>query len=1153
MKQIYTLITVIMLAQLSFGQIQFQNLTAYDRFDHLNGALYIQTADLDSDGDFDIVVYDFGLRWYENLDGLGSFGLGQEIGDNFESYYGFKLVDLDLDGDIDIVTPSGWFENTNGEGTFMQQDVFTVNAPDQTTVSIADIDGDNDMDVLISNVLYINENNTFDNFYEVFDNQYRSGFSDLDNDGDEDIIVLSSGSLSWYENLDGLGNFSASVLITGGLSGGRFFEMADMDNDNDIDIVSISIGDGETRVHRNLGSAISWSVQTVLTSSAYNYRSLNVTDIDNDGDIDIGIHRDAIKYRWYENDGSGNFQVDITNFEGSNYAHTEDIDGDGDLDLIAENCDFDIDWYDFPYEDSGGSLDFETTHLVNKELDSNVYAVYSDIDSDGDLDVISNNNSGCNTKGLFLHRNVNGYILRTNVEFLIAESIDSFQALDIDDDGDDDLITYQRSSGLVKIFTNEDNGETFIEQNSIDTANGQNSFLLEDLDGDGDKDLIVTFDDGSKWLENENGNFIGNNPISNFSYPVMYSTDMDFDGDFDIVYFKENEIGWIENTNGLGTFGSENQIALINDPIGLAKAADIDGDLDVDIVTYAEDLDALVLFENQGGMVFSDLQIIAEDILSQSSANFTSLGLNDFDGDGLIDVVCSSTSNCGVFWYKKLEGMASTYGSQTCISFGDSNHVDVGDLNQDGDLDLVSASNSYLYILKNVLVLGNQINGQIHIDLDMNGCTSDDTVAGNILISSSNGSDSFSTFSQDNGSYTLNVNQGDFVSGLIQIPDYFTSNPSSQNVSFSNLGNTDIQNYCLEPIGTINDLTIAIYPSFNDPRPGFDTTYQLVYRNIGTTQLSGSVSFEYDDTKLQFLSATETIASQTSNTLVFDYTDLNPFETRTIDMEFNVFAPPITEIGDELISTATINPVSGDETEEDNVFSLEQTVIGSYDPNDITCLEGEQILFEDADKYLHYLIRFQNTGTASAINIRVENVLDDKLDWTTMQLESLSHDGRVEIMNGSEVSFIFDNINLPDSTNDEPNSHGYIAYKIKPRNDVSIGDVFYNTANIYFDFNPPITTNTASTEIVDALSINDIDNKPFVVYPNPTNDVLFIRTDIAISEIRVVDINGRQLKLLHDIPNAQSFSVDVSDLNAGLYFLIIHAEESAQTIKFIKL
>jgi len=58
-------------------------------------------------------------------------------------------------------------------------------------------------------------------------------------------------------------------------------------------------------------------------------------------------------------------------------------------------------------------------------------------------------------------------------------------------------------------------------------------------------------------------------------------------------------------------------------------------------------------------------------------------------------------------------------------------------------------------------------------------------------------------------------------------------------------------------------------------------------------------------------------------------------------------------------------------------------------------LQGQEVFIEDADKYLNYIIRFQNRGTVSAINVRIEHMLDDKLDWKTMQLESLSHSGTV--------------------------------------------------------------------------------------------------------------------------------------------------------------
>jgi len=120
-------------------------------------------------------------------------------------------------------------------------------------------------------------------------------------------------------------------------------------------------------------------------------------------------------------------------------------------------------------------------------------------------------------------------------------------------------------------------------------------------------------------------------------------------------------------------------------------------------------------------------------------------------------------------------------------------------------------------------------------------------------------------------------------------------------------------------------------------------------------------------------------------------------------------------IDDALNFTVTINPNIDDFTENDNVFELNQTVIGFFNPNDINVLEGYQILLADIDEYLHYVIRLQNTGTANAINVVVTNDLDLNLDWDTLQLENISHDNNVVIKNGNKIEFIFENINLIDS------------------------------------------------------------------------------------------------------------------------------------------
>src|SRR5690606_4179797 len=112
-------------------------------------------------------------------------------------------------------------------------------------------------------------------------------------------------------------------------------------------------------------------------------------------------------------------------------------------------------------------------------------------------------------------------------------------------------------------------------------------------------------------------------------------------------------------------------------------------------------------------------------------------------------------------------------------------------------------------------------------------------------------------------------------------------------------------------------------------------------------------------------------------------TDLLPFESRSINIQLNVFAPPISNINDIVNTTVNVTPISNDYTPEDNVVSLSQTLVGSYDPNDITVLEGSQILLDQTDDYLHYVIRFQNTGTSEAVDVTVRNIIDTRLNWTT--------------------------------------------------------------------------------------------------------------------------------------------------------------------------
>ena len=532
---------------------------------------------------------------------------------------------------------------------------------------------------------------------------------------------------------------------------------------------------------------------------------------------------------------------------------------------------------------------------------------------------------------------------------------------------------------------------------------------------------------------------------------------------------------------------------------------------------------------------------------------------NDMDGFSMVDLTQNIIPQPTVS-YTFHESLADAeqdanplMGNPTTISIADANSIGVVAIYVKA-VDIFT--NCSTIARQDVLIdcnSNNRITGNVVYDFDVDGCDLSDYEAGNLLVETTDGTNTYSTFTQTDGSYLLLTGTGTFTTTLVA-PDLatsFTTAPASVTSNFTGLGNTDTANFCLTALNPTNDLTVSAYP-LSTARPGFDTAYRIVYTNTGTTQLSGTVVFEYDDSKIQFLTASETTDATTSNSLTFNYTNLVSFETKTIDVNFNVFTPPTTNIDDVLGFTATINPVSGDATINNNTINYNQVVIGSYDPNDIQVVEGTKIPIDDADEYLHYIIRFQNTGTASAINVSVENILDDKLDWSSIQLENLSHEGHIEITNNNEVKFIFDAINLADSTSDEPNSHGFITYKIKPKNNVIIGDIIENSAAIYFDFNPPILTNTVATEIIDPLSVENFNTNTFTIYPNPSSDELYIRSKSIINDIVIFDLSGKRIHSFSIKDSVSKIRLDISELPQGFYFVAIQANGKKEIQKIIK-
>ncbi|WP_330443058.1 BspA family leucine-rich repeat surface protein [Flavobacterium sp. C4GT6] len=449
-------------------------------------------------------------------------------------------------------------------------------------------------------------------------------------------------------------------------------------------------------------------------------------------------------------------------------------------------------------------------------------------------------------------------------------------------------------------------------------------------------------------------------------------------------------------------------------------------------------------------------------------------------------------------------------------------------------------------------VEANPISGYVFFDEDNNGCANSDVPAANVLIKATNGNFNYITTIDTDGYYEMDT----FVAGTYEIEvianDYFTVSPEAATVTFTGTGDTEELNFCVTANQSTEDLNITILP-VTDARPGFEAEYQLVVENMGTqTVTNATLSFTYNDAMQSFVSAVPAASSNSDNVLTFDLIDFQPFESRVIDITMETFTPPTVNGDDILNFTATVTPNENDYTPQDNTFEFAQTVVNSFDPNDKSVVQGSEIYIEQATEYLDYIIRFQNTGTASAINIRVEDILSDDVDWSTFRPVSSSHDYRIEITDDNHVEFIFENINLPFEGEDEAGSNGFIAYKIKPVDGLEVGDIIHsNEVNIYFDYNLPIVTNSVTTQIIDLLGISyNILNKSLVLYPNPANDILYIKVqnNVLPEEVVIYNLQGRELMSF----NQNLESMDITDLSSGIYLVTVQTNSGRADYRLVK-
>lgn len=332
----------------------------------------------------------------------------------------------------------------------------------------------------------------------------------------------------------------------------------------------------------------------------------------------------------------------------------------------------------------------------------------------------------------------------------------------------------------------------------------------------------------------------------------------------------------------------------------------------------------------------------------------------------------------------------------------------------------------------------------------------------------------------------------------------------------------------LTPTGNYDDVNVAV--TSTPSRPGFISTQNILVKNVGTTTNTPALTYQFE-AQQNFVSAIPTPTSVNGNTLTWNLNSLTPFQQQNIQLWFSL--PSSVAIGTPITSIAIVQGSGTENTPADNIDSLNQIVVGAFDPNEKTVSPMGNI---NSGDWLTYTIYFQNTGTDTAFIVTVFDTLDSDLDFSTINIVGFSHPMTWQIKGAGFLKFSFNNILLPDSNTNEALSHGYVSYRIKSKTGLQNGTHINNTASIYFDFNSSVVTNTTST-IIGSVGIADLNENSFSIVPTiaSSGETIQIINGKIGDELKLIDCTGRILAIEKMI--SSSTQMQTKNLSAGIYFI----------------